>query len=78
MSRKLKLPTMEAYRSLEDAALRGFVLLTKISQGDHRALENATSGAKQLRKALESCKSGDIARLVEGTGADLGLEVGNG
>lgn len=59
---------MKRYDKLEDAALRAYVLLSNIANGNHKSLELAASGAAQLRTALEMCENGEIARFAQEVG----------
>lgn len=56
------------YHKLEDAAIRAYVLLQNIANGNHKSLELAESGAAQLKDALELCENNDIARIAQEVG----------
>jgi hypothetical protein len=56
------------YHKLEQAAERAYVLLYKIANGDHKALENAESCAQQLKDTLRMCESENIEKFVSEVG----------
>ena len=56
------------YDKLEEAALRAYALLYMIHSGNHKALENAESCARQLKDALRMCDNEDVERIAHEVG----------